>query len=139
MPFYFQRLPRCPFCNPFVLMVFHPMGGGGTPLGSAGRLPPSVPNQFPLRSPMRYSLPNKSASRITRPLNISANVSKPSATHAAVGKAALLPFVFVMFAYATGGPVGLEAMGTTGRRALTLLRHLFVPLFWVIPGSLVAS
>ncbi|OLB36491.1 MAG: hypothetical protein AUH11_10925 [Acidobacteria bacterium 13_2_20CM_57_17] len=88
---------------------------------------------------MRYSLPNKSASRITRPLNISANVSKPSATHAAVRKAALLPFVFVMFAYATGGPFGLEDMVTTSGPGLTLLYHLFIPFFWCIPVSLVAA
>jgi len=39
-----------------------------------------------------------------------------SVTGAAVRKAALLPFVFVMYAYATGGPFGLEDMvGTSGR------------------------
>jgi amino acid transporter len=57
----------------------------------------------------------------------------------AVRKAALLPFVFVMYAYATGGPFGLEDMITTSGPGLTLLYHLFIPLFWCIPVSLVAA
>jgi hypothetical protein len=48
-------------------------------------------------------------------------------------KASLLPFVFVMYAYATGGPFGLEDMVTTSGPGLTLLYHLFIPLFWCIP------
>src|SRR5438874_1819113 len=60
-------------------------------------------------------------------------------TRAAVRKAALLPFVFVMYAYATGGPFGLEDMVTTSGPGLTLLYHLFIPLFWCIPVSLVAA
>jgi amino acid transporter len=57
----------------------------------------------------------------------------------ALKKASLLPFVFVMYAYATGGPFGLEDMVTTSGPGLTLLYHLFIPLFWCIPVSLVAA
>lgn len=39
----------------------------------------------------------------------------------AIRRAALLPFVFVMYAYATGGPFGLEDMVTTSGPGLTLL------------------
>lgn len=58
---------------------------------------------------------------------------------AAVRKAGLLPFVFVMYAYATGGPFGLEDQVTTSGPGLTLLYHLFIPFFWCIPVSLVAA
>jgi len=89
---------------------------------------------------MRYPLPNKSAIWVqTRPANISANTDKPNSTRAAVRKARLLPFVFVMYAYATGGPFGLEDMVTTSGPGLTLLYHLFIPFFWCIPVSLVAA
>src|SRR5258708_2965860 len=89
---------------------------------------------------MRYPLPNKSAIWMqTRPANISANASKTNATRAVVRKAALLPLVFVMYAYATGGPFGLEDMVTTSGPGLTLLYHLFIPFFWCIPVSLVAA
>ena len=54
-------------------------------------------------------------------------------------KASLLPFVFVMYAYATGGPFGLEDMVTTSGPGLTLVYQLFIPLFWCIPVSLVSS
>src|SRR5437764_6163542 len=57
----------------------------------------------------------------------------------ALRKASLLPFVFVMYAYATGGPFGLEDMVTTSGPGLTLLYHLFIPLFWCVPVSLVAA
>src|SRR6266705_2182392 len=57
----------------------------------------------------------------------------------ALRKASLLPFVFVMYAYATGGPFGLEDMVTTSGPGLTLLYHLLIPLFWCIPVSLVAA
>jgi len=56
-----------------------------------------------------------------------------------VRKANLLPFVFVMYAYATGGPFGLEDMVTTSGPGLTLLYQLFIPFFWCIPVSLVAA
>ena len=54
-------------------------------------------------------------------------------------KVSLLPFVFVMYAYATGGPFGLEDMVTTSGPGLTLLYQLFIPLFWCVPVSLVAA
>jgi amino acid transporter len=58
---------------------------------------------------------------------------------AAVRKASLLPFVFVMYAYTTAGPFGLEDQVTTSGPGLTLLYHLFIPFFWCIPVSLVAA
>jgi len=54
-------------------------------------------------------------------------------------KVSLLPFVFVMYAYATGGPFGLEDMVTTSGPGLTLLYQLFIPLFWCVPVSLVTA
>src|SRR5713226_8139367 len=44
-----------------------------------------------------------------------------------------------MYAYATGGPFGLEDMVTTSGPGLTLLYHLLIPFFWCIPVSLVAA
>ena len=89
---------------------------------------------------MRYSLPHESTVQTrTRPANISANASNPHTVRAAVRKAALLPFVFVMYAYATGGPFGLEDMVSTSGPGLALLYILFIPLFWCIPVSLVAA
>ena len=64
---------------------------------------------------------------------------KNNAVSAAVRKASLLPFVFVMYAYATGGPFGLEDMVTTSGPGLTLLYHLIIPFFWCIPVSLVVA
>jgi amino acid transporter len=57
----------------------------------------------------------------------------------AVKKAGLLYFVFVMFAYTTGGPFGMEEMVTTSGPGLTLLYLLVIPFFWCIPVSLVAA
>src|SRR6195256_3122513 len=89
---------------------------------------------------MRYPLRHKSALGMQkRPANISSTPSKPNSTRAALPKATLLPFVFVMYAYATGGPFGLEDMVTTSGPGLTLLYHLILPLFWSIPVSLVAA
>jgi amino acid transporter len=62
-----------------------------------------------------------------------------SQTKAAVKKAGLLYFVFVMFAYTTGGPFGMEEMVTTSGPGMTLLYLLVIPLFWCIPVSLVAA
>jgi len=62
-----------------------------------------------------------------------------SVTGAAVRKAALLPFVFVMYAYATGGPFGLEDMVGTSGPGLALVYMLLLPFFWCIPVSLVAA
>jgi amino acid transporter len=64
---------------------------------------------------------------------------KSAGARATVRKAGLLPLVFVMFAYATGGPFGLEDMVTTSGPGLTLLYHLLIPFFWCIPVSLVAA
>jgi amino acid transporter len=78
----------------------------------------------------------------TRPASISKKSSKTNltgGTRAALRKAGLLPLVFVMYAYATGGPFGLEDMVTTSGPGLTLLYQLFIPLFWCIPVSLVAA
>jgi amino acid transporter len=54
-------------------------------------------------------------------------------------KAGLLYCVFVMFAYTTGGPFGLEEMVTTSGPGMTLVYLLVLPLFWSIPVSLVAA
>src|SRR5258708_24673512 len=89
---------------------------------------------------MRYPLRGKFAVGIqTRPANITANTSKTNTTRVAVRKAALLPLVFVMYAYATGGPFGLEEMVRTSGPGLTLLSHLLLPFFWCIPVSLAAA
>lgn len=62
-----------------------------------------------------------------------------SQTKSAVKKAGLLYIVFVMFAYTTGGPFGMEEMVTTSGPGMTLLYLLVIPLFWCIPVSLVAA
>jgi amino acid transporter len=62
-----------------------------------------------------------------------------SHTTTALKKAGLLYFVFVMFAYTTGGPFGMEVMVTTSGPGMTLLYLLVIPLFWCIPVSLVAA
>jgi amino acid transporter len=89
-----------------------------------------------MRYPLRVKLP---VWVHTRPANISSQNTKSKTTRVALRKAALLPFVFVMYAYTTGGPFGLEEMVTTSGPGLTLLYHLFIPLFWCIPVSLVAA
>jgi len=58
-----------------------------------------------------------------------------SQARSTVKKAGLLYFVFVMFAYTTGGPFGLEQMVTTSGPGLTLLYLLIIPFFWSIPVS----
>jgi amino acid transporter len=60
-------------------------------------------------------------------------------TNSTAKKAGLLYFVFVMFAYTTGGPFGMEEMVTTSGPGMTLLYLLVLPLFWCIPVSLVAA
>jgi amino acid transporter len=64
---------------------------------------------------------------------------KSEGVRGVVRKAALLPFVFVMYAYATGGPFGLEDMVGTSGPGLALLYMLFLPLLWCITVSLVAA
>jgi amino acid transporter len=60
-------------------------------------------------------------------------------TRSAIKKAGLLYFVFVMFAYTTGGPFGLEEMVSTSGPGMTLLYLLVLPLFWSIPVSLASA
>jgi amino acid transporter len=60
-------------------------------------------------------------------------------TNSAVKRAGLFYFVFVMFAYTTGGPFGMEEMVTTSGPGLTLVYLLVIPFFWCIPVSLVAA
>jgi amino acid transporter len=62
-----------------------------------------------------------------------------SQTKTTAKKAGLFYFVFVMFAYTTGGPFGMEEMVTTSGPGLTLLYLLVLPFFWCIPVSLVAA
>ncbi|MGB9471428.1 MAG: hypothetical protein WBQ59_18935, partial [Candidatus Acidiferrum sp.] len=62
-----------------------------------------------------------------------------SQARSTVKKAGLLYFVFVMFAYTTGGPFGLEEMVTTSGPGLTLVYLLILPLFWCVPVALVAA
>jgi amino acid transporter len=92
---------------------------------------------------MRYPLPEHvSLFIISAPATrakTSSVSNQTSQTRPALRKASLLPFVFVMYAYATGGPFGLEDMVTTSGPGLTLLYHLLIPLFWCIPVSLVAA
>src|SRR5713226_7634761 len=85
---------------------------------------------------MRYPLPNKHGASEE---SLTANSIEESKRRSPIRKAALLPFVFVMYAYATGGPFGLEDMVTTSGPGLTLLYQLFIPFFWCIPVSLVAA
>lgn len=54
-------------------------------------------------------------------------------------KAGLLSFVFVMFAYTTGGPFGMEEMVTMSGPGMTLLYLLVIPFFWCVPVALVAA
>ena len=56
-----------------------------------------------------------------------------------IKKAGLLYFVFVMFAYTTGGPFGLETMVPTSGPGMTLIYLLIIPLFWSIPVSLATA
>src|SRR5207245_6276996 len=76
---------------------------------------------------------------VKRPTNIPSLHHNTNAPRVALRKASLLPFVFVMYAYATGGPFGLEDMVTKSGPGLTQLYLLLIPLFWCIPVSLVAA
>jgi amino acid transporter len=60
-------------------------------------------------------------------------------TPAALRKAGLFYFVWVMFSYCTGGPFGLEDMVTTSGPGMTLIYLLIIPFFWCIPVSLVSA
>ena len=72
-------------------------------------------------------------------MRVTESGTKVSQTKATAKKAGLFCFVFVMFAYTTGGPFGMEEMVTTSGPGLTLLYLLVLPLFWCIPVSLVAA
>lgn len=63
----------------------------------------------------------------------------PASNRRTLQKAGLFYFVFVMFAYTTGGPFGMEEMVTTSGPGLTLVYLLVIPIFWCIPVSLVAA
>jgi amino acid transporter len=60
-------------------------------------------------------------------------------TKGAMKKAGLLYFVFVMFAYVTGGPFGMEEMVTTSGPGMTLVFLLVIPLLWSVPVSLASA
>jgi amino acid transporter len=62
-----------------------------------------------------------------------------SSSNSVAKKAGLLYFVFVMFAYTTGGPFGLEQMVTTSGPGMTLIYLLIIPFFWSIPVSLATA
>lgn len=64
------------------------------------------------------------------------NDAKLAGRRPLVGKASLIPFVFVMYSYTIGGPFGLEDQVTTSGPGMTLIYHLMLPLFWCIPISL---
>lgn len=66
-------------------------------------------------------------------------MSSTTTVQSAIRKAGLFYFVWVMFAYTTGGPFGLEDMVTTSGPGLTLIFLLVIPLFWSIPVSLVSA
>ncbi len=88
---------------------------------------------------MRYPLRSKFLRQSEVSLTTPQKEAKTDTAKAAIRKAALLPFVFVMYAYTTAGPFGLEDQVTTSGPGLTLLYHLIIPFFWCIPVSLVAA
>ncbi len=58
---------------------------------------------------------------------------------AALRKAGLFSFVFVMYSYNTAGPFGLEDQVRTSGPGMALICQLFIPFLWCIPISLVAA
>src|SRR5689334_3847660 len=90
--------------------------------------------RYPRRQHVFHSSPASAA--LSKTPGVS---NQASPARSALRKASLLPFVFVMYAYATGGPFGLEDMVTISGPGLTLLYLLFIPLFWCIPVSLVSA
>lgn len=60
-------------------------------------------------------------------------------TAAAVRKASLFSFVFVMYSYTTAGPFGIEGEVAASGPGMALLYDLVIPFFWSIPMSLVAA
>jgi amino acid transporter len=55
------------------------------------------------------------------------------------GQVGLFSLFFIMFAYTTGGPYGLEGSVTSSGPGLTLIYILVLPFFWAIPMALVAA
>jgi amino acid transporter len=54
-------------------------------------------------------------------------------------RAGLFSLFFIMFAYTTGGPYGLEGSVTNSGPGLTLLYILVLPFFWAIPMAFIAA
>jgi len=54
-------------------------------------------------------------------------------------KVSLFPLIFVMYAYNTAGPFGLEDQVRTAGPGMALVYQLVIPFFWCIPISLVAA
>jgi len=54
-------------------------------------------------------------------------------------QAGLFSLFFIMYAYTTGGPYGLEGSVTSSGPGLTLVYILVLPFFWAIPMALVAA
>ena len=54
-------------------------------------------------------------------------------------QAGLFSLFFIMYAYTTGGPYGLEGSVTSSGPGLTLVYILALPFFWAIPMGLVAA
>src|SRR5689334_5047470 len=90
--------------------------------------------RYPRRQHVFHSSPASAA--LSKTPGVS---NQASPARSALRKASLLPFVFVMYAYATGGPFGLEDMITKSGPGMTLLYLMFIPLFWSIPVSLVSA
>jgi len=66
-------------------------------------------------------------------------ISPASGTPRRRRQAGLFSLFFIMYAYTTGGPYGLEGSVTTSGPGLTLLYILVLPFFWAIPMALVAA
>ncbi len=54
-------------------------------------------------------------------------------------QAGLFSLFFIMYAYTTGGPYGLEGSVTSSGPGLTLIYILVLPFLWAIPMALVAA
>jgi amino acid transporter len=66
------------------------------------------------------------------------SLSQPSARRPRQ-QAGLFSLFFIMYAYTTGGPYGLEGSVTSSGPGLTLIYILALPFFWAIPMALVAA
>jgi len=61
--------------------------------------------------------------------SLTASSIEESKRRSPIRKAALLPFVFVMYAYATGGPFGLEGHGDDQRAGADAALPVVHPVF----------